>query len=128
MAEARADAIVVETMSDPAEIVLAVAAVAPTGLPVVACMTFDSGKDHDRTLMGTTPEQAAAQTDGSRGRRDRLELRPGDRGLREDLPPAPRRHRSADLDQAQRRTAGDDRRQAGLHPNARRSSPTSCRP
>jgi methionine synthase I (cobalamin-dependent) len=24
-------------------------------------MVFDSGKDHDRTLMGTTPEQAARQ-------------------------------------------------------------------
>ncbi len=59
IAEAGADAIVLETFSDPAEIVLAVAAARKTGLPVVACMTFDSGKDHDRTLMGTTPEQAA---------------------------------------------------------------------
>jgi len=31
-----------------------------TGLPVVASMVFDSGKDKDRTMMGTTPEQAAA--------------------------------------------------------------------
>jgi methionine synthase I (cobalamin-dependent) len=61
MAEAGADAIVVETMSDPAEAVLAVAAVRSTGLPVVACMVFDSGADHDRTMMGTTPEQAAEQ-------------------------------------------------------------------
>jgi 5-methyltetrahydrofolate--homocysteine methyltransferase len=59
IAEAGADAIVLETFSDPAEILLAVAAVKKAGLPVVACMTFDSGKDHDRTLMGTTPEQAA---------------------------------------------------------------------
>ncbi len=59
IAEAGADAIVLETFSDPAEILLAVAAAKKTGLPVVACMTFDSGKDHDRTLMGTTPEQAA---------------------------------------------------------------------
>ena len=59
MAEAGADAIVVETMSDPAEAKLAVAAARATGLPVVACMTFDSGKDHDRTMMGTTPEEAA---------------------------------------------------------------------
>jgi methionine synthase I (cobalamin-dependent) len=59
LAEAGADAIVLETFSDPAEIVLAVAAAKKAGLPVVACMTFDSGKDHDRTLMGTTPEQAA---------------------------------------------------------------------
>lgn len=61
MAEAGADAIVVETMSDPAEAVLAVAAVRSTGLPVVACMVFGSGADHDRTMMGTTPEQAAEQ-------------------------------------------------------------------
>jgi methionine synthase I (cobalamin-dependent) len=46
-------------MSDPAEAVLAVAAAHDTGLPVVACMTFDSGAKLDRTMMGTTPEQAA---------------------------------------------------------------------
>ncbi len=61
MAEAGADAIVVETMSDPAEAKLAVAAARRTGLPVVACMTFDSGPNKDRTMMGTTPEQAAEQ-------------------------------------------------------------------
>ena len=59
MAEAGADAIVVETMTDPAEARLAVAAAKETGLPVVACMTFDSGAGLDRTMMGTTPEQAA---------------------------------------------------------------------
>jgi len=61
IAEAGADAIVVETMSDPAEARLAVAAARATGLPVVACMTFDSGPKKDRTMMGTTPEQAAQQ-------------------------------------------------------------------
>jgi len=61
LADAGADAILLETFSDPAEIALAIAAVRQTGLPVVACMTFDSGKNHDRTLMGTTPEQAAAK-------------------------------------------------------------------
>lgn len=61
MAEAGADAVVVETMSDPAEAKLAVAAARETGLPVVACMTFDSGANKDRTMMGTTPEQAAEQ-------------------------------------------------------------------
>ena len=61
MAAAGADAIVVETMSDPAEACLAVAAAKATGLPVVACMTFDSGAKLDRTMMGTTPEQAAEQ-------------------------------------------------------------------
>ncbi len=58
MAEAGADAIVVETMSDLAEIKLAVTAAKSTGLPVVGCMTFDSGKNKDRTMMGATPEQA----------------------------------------------------------------------
>jgi methionine synthase I (cobalamin-dependent) len=59
LADAGADALVIETMSDPAEARLAVAAAHGTGLPVVASMVFDSGKDHDRTMMGTTPEQAA---------------------------------------------------------------------
>jgi methionine synthase I (cobalamin-dependent) len=61
MADAGADGIVVETMSDPAEAKLAVAAACQTGLPVVACMVFDSGAHKDRTMMGTTPEQAAEQ-------------------------------------------------------------------
>jgi len=61
LAGAGADAVVLESFSDPAEIVLAISAMRPTGLPVVASMTFDSGKDHDRTMMGTTPEQAAAK-------------------------------------------------------------------
>lgn len=58
-AEAGADALVVETMSDLAEAKAAVVAAKTTGLPVVACMVFDSGKNKDRTMMGTTPEQAA---------------------------------------------------------------------
>jgi methionine synthase I (cobalamin-dependent) len=61
MAEAGADAVVVETMSDVAEARLAVEAAHETGLPVVACMTFDSGKNRDRTMMGVTPEQAAEE-------------------------------------------------------------------
>lgn len=61
LAEAGADAIVIETMSDPAEANLAVAAARATGLPVIACMTFDSGREHDRTMMGITPERAAAE-------------------------------------------------------------------
>lgn len=58
MAAAGADGIVVETMSDPDEAKLAVAAAKTTGLPVVGCMVFDSGADKDRTMMGTTIEQA----------------------------------------------------------------------
>ena len=59
MAAGGADGIVVETMSDPEEAAVAVRAAKKTGLPVVACMVFDSGKNLDRTMMGTTPEQAA---------------------------------------------------------------------
>ena len=61
LAEGGPDAIVIETMSDLVEAKLAVTAARETGLPVVACMTFDSGKDHDRTMMGTTPEQVAEE-------------------------------------------------------------------
>jgi len=61
LAAARADALVVETMADPAEAELAVKAAKATGLPVIACMVFDSGKEKDRTMMGTTPEEAAAR-------------------------------------------------------------------
>jgi 5-methyltetrahydrofolate--homocysteine methyltransferase len=61
IAQAGADGIVIETMSDPAEAALATAAAHETGLPVVACMTFDSGARKDRTMMGATPEQAAEQ-------------------------------------------------------------------
>jgi methionine synthase I (cobalamin-dependent) len=58
-AEAGADAIVLETMVDLAEAELAVEAAKGTGLPVVACMVFDSGRNKDRTLMGVTATQAA---------------------------------------------------------------------
>ncbi|HPO99936.1 MAG TPA: homocysteine S-methyltransferase family protein [bacterium] len=59
LAEGGADGIVIETMSDPVEARLAVQAAKATRLPVVGCMVFDSGKNQDRTMMGTTPEQAA---------------------------------------------------------------------
>ena len=59
LAAAGADALVIETMCDAEEALLAVSAARTTGLPVVACMVFDSGKDRDRTMMGLTPEQAA---------------------------------------------------------------------
>lgn len=61
LARGGADGLVVETMSDLAEAKLAVAATKETGLPVVACMVFDSGKEKDRTMMGTSPEEAAAE-------------------------------------------------------------------
>lgn len=59
LAEAGADGLVIETMSDLEEARLAVAAARKTHLPIVACMVFDSGKANDRTMMGQTPEQAA---------------------------------------------------------------------
>ncbi len=52
-----ADGLVIETMSDPQEAEIAVAAAKKTGLPVVGCMVFDAGAEKDRTMMGTTPEQ-----------------------------------------------------------------------
>jgi methionine synthase I (cobalamin-dependent) len=58
-AESGADAVVIETMSELDEARAALAAVRGAGLPAVACMVFDSGKDKDRTMMGSTPEQVA---------------------------------------------------------------------
>ena len=61
LAVAGVDGLAIETMTDLAEAKLAVAAASETDLPVVASMVFDSGKDKDRTMMGATPEQAAAE-------------------------------------------------------------------
>ncbi len=61
LAEGGADAIVLETMTDLAEAKVALRAAKETGLPVVACMTFDSGAELDRTMMGTAPEEAAKE-------------------------------------------------------------------
>lgn len=63
LAAAGADAIVVETMSDLAEATIAVKCAKSTGLPVVACAVFDSGKNRDRTLMGATLEEVARAFD-----------------------------------------------------------------
>jgi 5-methyltetrahydrofolate--homocysteine methyltransferase len=60
LARGGADGLVIETMQDLDEARLAVAVAKTTGLPVVASMVFDSGKEKDRTMMGVTPEQAAA--------------------------------------------------------------------
>jgi 5-methyltetrahydrofolate--homocysteine methyltransferase len=61
LAEAGADALIFETMSDLAEVKIGVQAARATGLPVIVSMAFDSGKNHDRTMMGTTPEQTATE-------------------------------------------------------------------
>jgi methionine synthase I (cobalamin-dependent) len=57
---ANPDGIVIETMCDTAEAAIAIKAAKNINpnLPVAACMVFDSGKNKDRTMMGTTPEQA----------------------------------------------------------------------
>jgi 5-methyltetrahydrofolate--homocysteine methyltransferase len=61
LAQAGAEGIVIETMSDVGEAEIALGAAKRTGLPVVVSLVFDSGRDHDRTMMGTTVEQAAEQ-------------------------------------------------------------------
>jgi 5-methyltetrahydrofolate--homocysteine methyltransferase len=61
MKDAGADGIVVETMMDVNEARIAVIAAKATGLPVVASMVFDSGKQKDRTMMGNTPEQVVEE-------------------------------------------------------------------
>jgi len=64
MAKAAPDAIVVETMMDLIEARIAATAAKETGLPVVACLVFDSGKLKDRTMMGNTVEQAVEVLSG----------------------------------------------------------------
>ena len=59
LAAAGADALLIETMSDIEEARLAVEAAKQTGLPVLASFAFDSGKNKDRTMMGSTPEAVA---------------------------------------------------------------------
>jgi 5-methyltetrahydrofolate--homocysteine methyltransferase len=61
LAEGGADAIVIETMADLTEAKLALRAAKETGLPVVSCMVYDTGKELDHTMMGVTPEQAALE-------------------------------------------------------------------
>ena len=69
LADAGADALLIETMSDVEEARLALAAARGTGLPVIVSFSFDSGRKHDRTMTGATPEQAAhmAQESGADG-------------------------------------------------------------
>jgi methionine synthase I (cobalamin-dependent) len=59
LAAGGAEGIAIETMSDLTEATLAIEAAVSTGLPVVACMSFDSGKRRDRTMMGVSPAEAA---------------------------------------------------------------------
>jgi len=55
------DAIVLETFSETAEILVALRVVKDTtGLPVIASMSFDSGPQRTRTMMGAKAEECAA--------------------------------------------------------------------
>jgi len=61
LAEGGAQVIVLETFSELAEILLAVLAVKDaTGLPVIASMSFDSGPQRTRTMMGAEAGECAA--------------------------------------------------------------------
>jgi len=60
LAGAGADALLLETFADLDEARIGIIAAKKTGLPVVASFVFDSGPNLDRTMMGSTPEQAVA--------------------------------------------------------------------
>lgn len=59
LAEGGVHGIVVETMAELDELRAALRGARSTGLPVAACMTFDSGPEKDRTMMGVSVEDAA---------------------------------------------------------------------
>jgi len=54
-----ADALLIETMSDLEEAIVALRAAKTTRLPVIVSFTFETGKNKDRTMTGVSPEQAA---------------------------------------------------------------------
>jgi methionine synthase I (cobalamin-dependent) len=56
-----ADALLLETMSDPGEARLALEACRDTGLPVIVSFAFDTGRAKDRTMTGATPEHVAVE-------------------------------------------------------------------
>ena len=59
LAEGGADGLVLETFTDLEELGIALGAAKRTGLPVVACMVFESGASNGIPTMGVTPEKAA---------------------------------------------------------------------
>ena len=59
LAVAGADALLLETMCEIDEARQAVTAAKTTGLPVIVSFAFDTGKNKDRTMMGSTPEAVA---------------------------------------------------------------------
>jgi methionine synthase I (cobalamin-dependent) len=66
LAEGGCDLLWIETISSAEELTAAVAGAAPTGLPIVATMTFDT---HGHSMMGVSPEAAI-------GLREALPARP----------------------------------------------------
>jgi methionine synthase I (cobalamin-dependent) len=66
LAEGGADLIVLETFSELAEVLLALEAVQKaTPLPVIASMSFDSGPQRTRTMMGAKAEDCASALEES---------------------------------------------------------------
>ncbi|MBP7461596.1 MAG: homocysteine S-methyltransferase family protein [Candidatus Delongbacteria bacterium] len=67
LAEAGADGIVIETMTDLNEARIALQAALKTGLPVAVSMVYDSGSDRLHTMMGNSLEEcvAALEQDGA---------------------------------------------------------------
>ncbi len=64
-ADGGADAVVLETMSEPAEVALAARAIGETtDLPIVASLTYGSGPEGLATIMGATPADVLAALDG----------------------------------------------------------------
>ena len=103
LAEAGADALVIETMTHLGEAELAVRAAGETGLPVVACMVFGVGSARDGMIREFTLETGGGDAGrGGRGR-SRRQLHQWQHGIRGDLSPAARCDRSANLDEAERR-------------------------
>ncbi len=65
LADAGADALLIETMSDIEEAKVALDAAKATGLPVIVSFAFDTGRNKDRTMMGVTPEMAAQEMEAA---------------------------------------------------------------
>lgn len=94
LASGGAEGFVIETMSDLQEARIAVAAARATGLPVIACMAFESGAEYDRTMMGATPEQAAEEL--SRAGADVIGANCG-QGIERYIPICSRLHKATNL-------------------------------
>lgn len=60
LAEARPDALLLETMVDLTEAQIALRAARETGLPVIVSFAFFAGENRDQAMTGATPEQVVA--------------------------------------------------------------------